>query len=398
LRQYGVMCFKFKVCWSRLGESSMVEQKKPPFRADHVGSLLRPPVLLETRDQRERGEIDDVQLRAVEDRCIRDVVKMQEDIGLQAVTDGEYRRKLWNVDFVRKFAGVVVKEGLAAEADKSFQGGDANLQRSPTRFDVTGKLKRVREHEVENFKFTRSVTNVTAKLSIPSPSVLHFRGGRGGVSQEAYPDMAEFFTDLARAYREEIHALGAAGCTYLQIDDTNLAYLCDPKMREGAKKIGEDPDRLPSLYANLINECIKDRPANMVVCTHLCRGNFASAWVAEGGYDPVAEVLFNELKVDGYFLEFDSPRAGNFAPLRYLPEGKRLMLGLVTTKTGQLENPDDLKRRIDEAAKVAPFDQLGIAPQCGFSSTVLGNKLTVEDQIAKLRLIVQVARDVWGGV
>ena len=376
----------------------MVEQKKPPFRADHVGSLLRPPVLLEARDQRERGEIDDVQLRAVEDRCIRDVVKMQEDIGLQAVTDGEYRRKLWNVDFVRKFAGVVVKEGLAAEADKSFQGGDANLQRSPTRFDVTGKLKRVREHEVENFKFTQSVTNVTAKLSIPSPSVLHFRGGRGGVSQEAYPDMAEFFTDLARVYREEIHALGAAGCTYLQIDDTNLAYLCDPKMREGAKKIGEDPDRLPSLYANLINECIKDRPANMVVCTHLCRGNFASAWVAEGGYDPVAEVLFNELKVDGYFLEFDSPRAGNFAPLRYLPKGKRLMLGLVTTKTGQLENPDDLKRRIDEAAKVAPFDQLGIAPQCGFSSTVLGNKLTVEDQIAKLRLIVQVARDVWGRV
>jgi 5-methyltetrahydropteroyltriglutamate--homocysteine methyltransferase len=198
--------------------------------------------------------------------------------------------------------------------------------------------------------------------------------------------MAAFFTDLARVYREEIHALGAVGCTYLQIDDTNLAYLCDPKMREGAKKIGEDPGRLPSLYANLINECIKDRPANMVVCTHLCRGNFASAWVAEGGYDPVAEVLFNELMVDGYFLEFDSPRAGNFAPLRYLPKGKRLMLGLVTTKTGELENADDLKRRIDEAL-VAPH-QLGIAPQCGFSSTVLGNKLTVDDQIAKLGLIV----------
>lgn len=376
----------------------MTEQKRPPFRADHVGSLLRPPALLEARDKRERGEIDDAQLRAVEDRCIRDVVKMQEDIGLQAVTDGEYRRKLWNVDFVRKFDGVVVKEGLAEESGKSFQGGDANLQRSPTRFAVTGKLKRVREHEVENFKFTQSVTNVTAKLSIPSPSVLHFRGGRGGVSAAAYPEMDKFFTDLARVYREEIQALAAAGCTYLQIDDTNLAYLCDPKMREGAKKIGEDPDRLPSLYASLINECIKDRPSNMVVYTHLCRGNFASAWVAEGGYDPVAEVLFNELKVDGYFLEFDSPRAGNFAPLRYLPKGKRLMLGLVTTKTGQLENPDDLKRRIDEAAKVAPYDQLGIAPQCGFSSTVLGNKLTVEDQIAKLRLIVQVARDVWGGV
>jgi 5-methyltetrahydropteroyltriglutamate--homocysteine methyltransferase len=323
---------------------------------------------------------------------------MQEDIGLQAVTDGEYRRTLWNVDFIKKFSGVVVKEGLAEEAGKSFQGGDANLQRSPTRFEVTGKLKRVREHEVENFKFTQSVSKVTAKLSIPSPSVLHFRGGRGGVSTAAYPEMGEFLTDLARVYREEVQALAEAGCTYLQIDDTNLAYLCDPKMREGVKKIGEDPDRLPTLYANLINECIKDRPANMVVCTHLCRGNFASAWVAEGGYDPVAEVLFNELKVDGYFLEFDSPRAGNFAPLRYLPKGKRLMLGLVTTKTGQLEDATELKRRIDEAAKIAPLDQLGIAPQCGFSSTVLGNKLTVDEQIAKLKLVVDVARDVWGTV
>ena len=376
----------------------MTEQKRPPFRADHVGSLLRPPALLEARDKRERGEIDDAQLRAVEDRCIRDVVKMQEDIGLQAVTDGEYRRKLWNVDFIKKFEGVLVKEGLAEDAGKSFQGGDANVQRSPTRFEVSDKLKRVREHEVENFKFTQSVSKVTAKLSIPSPSVLHFRGGRGGVSAAAYPEMKDFFTDLARVYREEIQALAVAGCTYLQIDDTNLAYLCDPKMREGAKKIGEDPDRLPSLYANLINECIKDRPANMVVCTHLCRGNFASAWVAEGGYDPVAEVLFNELKVDGYFLEFDSPRAGNFAPLRYLPKGKRLMLGLVTTKTGQLEDADELKRRIDDAAKVAPLDQFGIAPQCGFSSTVLGNKLTVTDQIAKLQLIVDVARDIWGSV
>jgi 5-methyltetrahydropteroyltriglutamate--homocysteine methyltransferase len=353
---------------------------------------------LQARERRERNEITDAELRAVEDRCIRDVVKLQEDIGLQAVTDGEYRRKLWNVDFVRKFDGVVVKEGLAEEVGKSFQGGDASLQRSPTRFEVTGKLQRVREHEVKNFKFTQSATKVTAKLSIPSPSVLHFRGGRGGVSAAAYPEMGQFFTDLARVYREEIEDLAAAGCTYLQIDDTNLAYLCDPKMREGAKKIGEDPDRLPSLYANLINQCIKDRPANMLVYTHLCRGNFASAWVAEGGYDPVAEVLFNELRVDGYFLEFDSPRAGNFAPLRYLPKGKRIMLGLVTTKTGQLENVDELKRRIDEAAKVAPLDQLGIAPQCGFSSTVLGNKLTVEDQIAKLKLIVDVAGDVWGAV
>jgi 5-methyltetrahydropteroyltriglutamate--homocysteine methyltransferase len=208
--------------------------------------------------------------------------------------------------------------------------------------------------------------------------------------------MAEFFADLAAVFREEIAQLAAAGCTYLEIDDVNFAYLCDPKMREGAKKVGEDPDKLPALYANLINECIKDRPANMVVCTHLCRGNFHSAWVAEGGYDPVAEVLFNELKVDGYFLEFDTPRAGNFAPLRYMPKDKRLILGLVSSKTGTLERSDDLKRRIEEASRLVPLDQLGISPQCGFSSTVLGNKLTVEDQIAKLKLIVQVARDVWG--
>jgi 5-methyltetrahydropteroyltriglutamate--homocysteine methyltransferase len=376
----------------------MAEKEIALYRADHVGSLLRPPELLQARERRERGELSDVELRAVEDRCIRAVVKMQEDIGLRAVTDGEFRRKLWNVDFVRKFDGVVVREGFVSDADKSFQGGDGSVQRSPTRFEIVGKLRRVREHEVENFKFTKSVTKATAKLSIPSPSVLHFRGGRGGVSAAAYPAMDEFFTDLARVYREEIHALAAAGCRYLQIDDTNLAYLCDLKMREGARKIGEDPDKLPSLYATLINQCIEGRPDDMVVCTHLCRGNFASAWVAEGGYDPVAEVLFNELKVDGYFLEFDSPRAGNFAPLRYLPKGKRIMLGLVTSKSGALENPDDLKRRIDEAAKITPLDQLAIAPQCGFSSTVIGNKLTVDDQIKKLQLIVKVAREVWGQV
>jgi 5-methyltetrahydropteroyltriglutamate--homocysteine methyltransferase len=225
---------------------------------------------------------------------------------------------------------------------------------------------------------------------------VHFRTGRGGVDKAIYPDMEEFFADLARVFREEIAALAAVGCRYLQIDDVNFAYLCDSKMREGAKKIGEDPDKLPVLYARLINDCIKDRPADMAVCTHLCRGNFASAWVAEGGYDPVAEVLFNELDVDGYFLEYDSPRAGNFAPLRYMPNDKKLILGLVTSKSGALENPDDLKRRIDEASKLAPLQQLGVSPQCGFSSTVLGNKLTIDDQIAKLELVVQVAMDVWG--
>ena len=369
--------------------------KKPPFRADHVGSLLRPPELLKAREKRQKGDISADELRRVEDRCICDIVKMQEDLGLEGVTDGEYRRSLWHADFLRKIKGVVVKEGLAKDAVRAFQGGDKDLERSPTQFGITSRLKRLRGLETDNFNFLKSVTTRTAKLCIPSPSVLHFRGGRGAVDKKAYPNMEEFFTDLAQVYREEIQDPVKLGCTYLQIDDTNLAYLCDPKMRESAKRIGEDPDRLPLTYARLINECIKHRPATMTVCTHLCRGNFASAWVAEGGYDPVAEVLFNELKVDGYFLEFDSPRAGNFTPLRYLPLGKRLNLGLVTTKTGELERADDLKRRIDEASKFVPLDQLGISPQCGFSSTVLGNRLTVADQIAKLKLVIQVAREVW---
>ena len=373
----------------------MADQKKPPFRADHVGSLLRPPKLLQAREKKQKGEISDAELRQVEDRCIRDVVKMQEEIGLEGITDGEYRRTLWHADFLKRIEGVVVKEGLLPDAGRDFQGGKG-IQRSPTRFETEGRLKRVRGIETENFKFLKSVTKRTAKLCIPSPSLLHFRGGRGAVDGQAYPDMENFFADLARVYREEINELVSLGCTYLQIDDVNFAYLCDPKMRENARKIGEDPDKLPVTYAQLINECIKDRSVAMTVCTHLCRGNFASAWVAEGGYDPVAEVLFNELKVDGYFLEFDSPRAGNFAPLRYLPQGKRLTLGLVTTKTGELERADDLKRRIDEASKYVPLDQLGISPQCGFSSTVLGNKLTAEDQVAKLELVVQVAREVWG--
>ncbi len=372
----------------------MTDNKLPPFRADHVGSLLRPPELLEARARKDRGEFLEAELRVVEDRCIRDVVKMQEEIGLLGITDGEYRRTLWHADFLKKIEGITVKEGLLPESGKDFQGADG-IQRSPTRFETTGRLRRVRGIETDNFKFLQSTTTRTAKLCIPSPSLLHFRGGRGAVDKKAYPDMGEFFADVTRVYREEIDELASLGCTYLQIDDTNLAYLCDPKMRESARKIGEDPDKLPLTYANLINECIKNRPTSLVVCTHLCRGNFAGAWVAEGGYDPVAEVLFNELKVDGYFLEFDSPRAGNFAPLRYLPRGKRLNLGLITTKTAELERADELKRRIDEAAKYVPLDQLGISPQCGFSSTVLGNKLTVQDQIAKLRLIVQVAREVW---
>lgn len=374
----------------------MAEEKRAPFRANHVGSLLRPPELLEAREKHQNGEIGAAELREVEDRCIRDVVKMQEEAGMQGITDGEFRRTLWNADFLRQFDGIKVVEGLGTDSAKQFQSPGSDVQRSPTRFVVTGKLGHPRGIETENFRFLAAATKQTAKQCIPSPSLVHFRTGRAGVDKTAYPDMKEFFADLARVFREEIAALAAAGCRYLQIDDVNFAYLCDPKMREGAKKIGEDPDKLPALYANLINDCIKERPADMTVCTHLCRGNFASAWVAEGGYDPVAEVLFNELKVDGYFLEYDTPRAGNFAPLRYMPKGKKLILGLVTSKSGALERPDDLKRRIDEAAKLVPLDQLGISPQCGFSSTVLGNKLTIEDQVAKLRLVVQVAKDVWG--
>ena len=374
----------------------MAELKNAPFRANHVGSLLRPPELLQAREKREKGEMSAAQLRQTEDRCIRDAVKMQEDVGMQGITDGEFRRTLWHADFLSQFEGIKVVEGLLPDSARHFQNPDADVQRSPTQFVVTGKLGHPRGIETNNFKFLASVTKNTPKQCIPSPSLVHFRTGRGGVDKAAYPDMKDFFADLARVYREEISGLAAAGCTYLQIDDVNFAYLCDPKMRDGAKKIGEDPESLPLLYANLINECINDRPANLAVCTHLCRGNFRSSWVAEGGYDPVAEVLFNALNVDGYFLEFDTPRAGNFAPLRYLPKGKKLILGLVTSKSGALENSDDLKRRIDEAAKFVPLDQLGISPQCGFSSTVLGNKLTIEDQIAKLKLVAQVAKDVWG--
>ena len=374
----------------------MVDQKRAPFRANHVGSLLRPPELRQAREKREKSEISAAQLREVEDRCIRDAVKMQEDVGMQGITDGEFRRTLWHADFLSQIEGVKVVEGLLPDSAKHFQNPDADVQRSPTQFVVTGTLRHAHGIEVDNFKFLSSLTKQTAKQCIPSPTLVHFRSGRAGVDKAAYPNMENLFTDLARVYREEIAQLAEAGCTYLEIDDVNFAYLCDPKMREGVKKIGEDPDKLPALYAELINECIKDRPANMSVCTHLCRGNFRSSWVAEGGYDPVAEVLFNALKVDGYFLEFDTPRAGNFAPLRYLPKDKKLILGLVTTKSGELEKADDLKRRIDEASKLVPLDQLGISPQCGFSSTVLGNKLTIDDQIAKLRLVVQVAKDVWG--
>jgi len=376
----------------------MVDIRKAPFRADHVGSLLRPQELLQARERRQKGELSAAALRQIEDRCIRDVVKMQEDIGLQSITDGEYRRTIWHADFLRQINGVIVKEGVANESGvvRKFQSGDEEIERKPTRFEVAAGLERSHGIETDNFKYLASVTHRTPKICIPSPTILHMRGGRDAIDRHAYPDMEGFYADLARVYREEIRALSDLGCTYLQLDDPNLAYLCDEKMREGVRHIGEDPNQLPRTYARLINECIKDRPANMTVCMHICRGNFRSAWAAEGGYDPVAEILFNEFKLDGFFLEYDSPRAGSFSPLRFVPKDLKIVLGLVTSKTGDLESADDLKRRIDEASRYVPLDQIALSPQCGFSSTVLGNKLTVEAEIAKLSLVVNVAREVWG--
>jgi len=370
---------------------------RPPFRADHVGSLLRPQELLQARERRQSGELSAAALRQIEDRCICDVVKMQEDLGLQSITDGEYRRTIWHADFLRQINGVIVKEGVAAQSGvaRKFQSGDEEIERTPTRFEVAEGLKHGHGIETDNFKYLASVTTQTPKVCIPSPTILHMRGGRDAIDRHAYPDMEGFYADLARVYREEIRALADLGCTYLQLDDPNMAYLCDEKMRESVRHIGEDPNQLPRTYARLINECIKDRPDNMTVCMHICRGNFRSAWAAEGGYDPVAEILFNEFNLDGFFLEYDSPRAGSFAPLRFVPKDKKIVLGLVTTKSGDMESADDLKRRIDEASSYVSLQQLALSPQCGFSSTVLGNNITVDAEIAKLSLVVRVAREVW---
>ena len=370
----------------------MPDVKKPPFRADHVGSLLRPQELLAARARHQAGEIPAAALHDVEDRSIRAVVALQESIGLRGITDGEYRRTYFHIDFLEKLDGIAVRGGIATK----FHRHDREIDFAPPRLEVVGKLRRSRPIAGPDFDFLKSVTRQTPKLCIPSPTMVHFRGGRGAIDRAAYPDMEEFFADLARIYREEIADLAARGCTYLQLDDTNLAYLCDEKLRQGARERGDDPDQLPHIYARLINEAIRDRPNSMTVCIHLCRGNFRSAWVAEGGYDPVAEPLFSEIAVDGYFLEYDTPRAGDFAPMRYLPKEKTLVLGLVTTKTPELESVDDLKRRIESAARYVPMERLAISPQCGFSSTVHGNDISVEAEMAKLRLIVDVARQVWG--
>lgn len=371
----------------------MAPRKTPPFRADHVGSLLRPKALLDAREKRKRNEISADQLRQVEDQAIREVVKLQEDIGLQLATDGEFRRTFWHLDFLEQFANVTI---IPPKIKASFHTHTGDIEFAPPGIRVDGKLSRPHPIFVDHFKFLKSVTHVTPKITIPAPSNMHFRGGRAAIDQKAYPDLGEFYDDLARVYNEEIKDFAAAGCRYLQIDEVNFAYLCDPKLRQQVQNIGSDPNTLPQTYAKLINDSLAGKPQDMAVTMHLCRGNFRSAWVAEGGYEPVADVLFNQINVDGYFLEYDDERSGDFAPLRFLPKGKVAVLGLVTTKIPKLETKDQLKRRIEEAAKYCPLDQLALSPQCGFSSTVEGNEVTVDDEIAKLRLVIEVAKEVWG--
>jgi 5-methyltetrahydropteroyltriglutamate--homocysteine methyltransferase len=371
----------------------MASRNIPPFRADHVGSLLRPKELQDAREKKQRGEISVDALRQVEDKAIRDVVKLQEDIGLQVATDGEFRRTFWHVDFLVSFQNVVM---VPPSIKASFHTHQGDIHFAPPGIRIDGKLGRPKPIFVDHFKFLKSVTKVTPKMTIPAPSNMHFRGGRKAIDQKAYPDLGEFYADLARVYNEEVQDLAAAGCRYLQIDEVNFAYLCDPKLREQVQNIGSDPNTLPKTYAKLINDSIAGKPADMVTAMHLCRGNFKSAWVAEGGYEPVADVLFNQINVDGYFLEYDDERSGDFAPLRFVPKGKTIILGLVTTKLSALETKDALKRRIEEAAKYCPLDQLALSPQCGFSSTIEGNDVSVADEMAKLKLVVETAKEVWG--
>jgi 5-methyltetrahydropteroyltriglutamate--homocysteine methyltransferase len=365
----------------------------PPFRADHVGSLLRPPALLDARRQHRAGEISTEALRRIEDIHIREVVAKQEAVGLKSVTDGEFRRTFFHIDFLERLEGVTVSGGI--ETKFKSQKGEVNF--APPSLSVTGKLRHVTDIQRPDFEFLKSAAQQTPKVTIPSPTMVHFRGGRKTIDIEAYPDMGEFFTDLAQCYRDEIDSLYRAGCRYIQLDDTNLAYLCDPRLREGARERGHDPDQLPRAYAALINSVIDGRPKDLTIAVHLCRGNFKSAWVAEGGYEPVAEVLFNELNVDAYFLEYDDERAGDFRPLRFVPDGKTVVLGLVTTKFSNLEPRDNLLRRVDEAARYMPLDHMCLSPQCGFSSTVEGNEITERDQWAKLQLVVETSREIWGG-
>jgi 5-methyltetrahydropteroyltriglutamate--homocysteine methyltransferase len=363
---------------------------KPPFRADHVGSLLRPAVLKQARAQRERGEITAEELKTIEDREIEAVIRKQEEAGLRSVTDGEFRRAFWNYDFLGQLDGV---EAYLGERKIKFQGP----QPKPMMLRVIGKLGGYRAHPmIEHFKFVAAHAKATPKMTVPSPSSLHFRYGRDAVPVEIYPDMDDFYRDLGEGYRKALRAFSDAGCRYLQLDEVNFTYLCDPKLRAFVANRGEDPETLPHVYARMINAALSDVAPDVTKAMHLCRGNFQSTFVASGGYEPVAEILFNEINIDAYFMEYDSDRAGGFAPLRFVPKGKMVVLGLVTSKSGTLESNDELKRRIDQAARFIDLDQLCLSPQCGFASTEEGNILAEDEQWAKLRWIAEVAYEVWG--
>jgi 5-methyltetrahydropteroyltriglutamate--homocysteine methyltransferase len=368
----------------------------PPFRADHVGSLLRPPQVLRGREDFAAGRSDAAALRAIEDDAIRDAVRKQEAVGLRSASDGEFRRASWHMDFIYALDGITQEAGHLAVR---FHNAEGDIEFTPAALHVNGKLGVSETIFGDDFAFLRqTVSTNVPKLTIPSPSMVHYRGGRAAIDEAVYPELDAFWADLTAAYAEEVRRLGELGCTYLQFDDTSLAYMNDPHQREYVASIGGDPERQHVEYINHINEALRGRPPGLTVTTHMCRGNFRSSWAAEGGYDFVAEALLNELEVDGYFMEWDDERSGGFEPLRFLPPGdKRVVLGLVTTKSGRLESKDELKRRIEAAARYAPLEQLCLSPQCGFSSTVEGNVLTEDEQWAKLRLVVEVADEVWGG-
>jgi len=364
---------------------------KPPFRADHVGSLLRPQELHEARARERKGEITQGELKSVQDRCIKEVIALQESVGIPAVTDGEFRRDWWHIDFLHGFDGVELAKG-DAYGDAKFKGTDEQ----PPFMLVESRIRRTRPNMLEHFKFLKQhVKKGTPKFTMPSPAMLHARADRASI-KKTYPNLDNFWADLTQCYREEIADLYKAGCRYLQIDDTTIAMFGDPKVQEQFRKLGDDPKRDVALYAEAVNAAIRDVPDDMAVCIHTCRGNFKSTWLASGSYDYVAETAFSKIDVDGFFLEFDTERAGGFEPLRYIPKGKKVVLGLVSSKVPQLESKEALKKRIEAASKFVPMENLGISPQCGFSSTHHGNNLTEEQEKAKLRLCIETAREVWG--
>jgi 5-methyltetrahydropteroyltriglutamate--homocysteine methyltransferase len=366
---------------------------KGPFRADQVGSLLRPETLKVARAQFAAGSLDRAGLTAAEDASIRNAIALQESAGLQAITDGEHRRAIWHVDFLTGFDGIIATQ---ASYVVSFKGADGATSQTNSMMAVNGKVRRSQPVMLDHYKFLKSNTKHTAKVCMPSPTYLHMRGAGHAIDRKVYPDLAEFWSDLATAYRAEISDLIAAGATYIQLDDVSFCYLCDPAMREQVKREGEDPARLGRFYSEIINTLIPERPAGVTVTLHTCRGNHKSMWMAEGPYDAIADELFNLTDVDGYFLEYDSARAGGFAPLRFLPKGKRVVLGLISSKVAQLENADDVKRRIEEASKIVPLEQICLSAQCGFASSAPGNALSVDDQKRKLELIVKIAEATWG--